>query len=117
MRRVGRVGRLLERCFQENRPDDENDRARDERDKLRVNKVGPAPDAIRFVLLNWSLSRSYASIVQNALSNRIPNEEHEQENQTDDRDVVGLRDDQPEVRIERAEYEERAERAEQSVAE
>src|SRR3954467_13669426 len=113
IRRIRGIGRLLERRLQENRPDDQHDRAEDQRDQLGVDQVRPDPDAVGLFLLDRPLPRRDAPVVQHRLADGIPDEEGQQEDQSDDRDIVRLRDDEPEVRIERAENEERREQAEQ----
>ncbi len=60
-------------------------RATPRRGPTRPSRSGPAPAAIR---------RSFST----AFADRVPDEEHEQEDQADDRHVVRLGDDQPEVR-------------------
>ena len=56
------------------------------------------------------------AIVQHGFPDGVPDEEREQENQADNRDVVRLRHDLPEVDIKRPENEEDRQTAEQSVA-
>src|SRR5262249_12122895 len=65
---------------------------------------------------NRPLPRRDPPVVQHGLAQRVPDEEDEQEDQADDRHVVGLGHDQAEVRIERAEDEEDREYAEDAVA-
>jgi heat shock protein HspQ len=121
-RRLGRVrrrrlaGRLLERGFEDDRPDDQHHRAENQRDEFRVHQVRPHPHAIGFLLLDRPLTFRDALVVQHPLANRIPGEEHDQEDQPDDWYVVGFEDDELEVRVEVPEDEEQREETEETVA-
>src|SRR5207248_8243247 len=110
-----RIRRLLERRLQENRPHDQYHRTQDQRDELRVNQIGPNPDTIGFFFLDRSHAGGYPPVVQDAFANRVPDEEHQQEDQADDRDVVGLGDDEFEIGIERTEDEEHGQDAHHAI--
>ena len=115
IRRDRAVRRLLERRLQQDRPDDQHDRAENQRDQLGVDEVGPHPHAVRLGLLDRPLAFRDALIVEDRLAHRIPGEEHQQEDQADDGHVVGLGDDELEVRIEPAEREEQRQENQQPV--
>ena len=90
--------------------------AEDEADELRVDEVGPHPHAVRFGFLNRPDAGRDPPVVQHRLAKRVPDEEHEEKNQPDDRHVVRLGDDQPEVGVERAEDEEGSEQPHAAVS-
>ncbi len=97
----GRVGRLFEWGLQVQRPDDDPRHAQDHGNQLQVEHVRPyhhlAPAG--FTVFARRLALRQADIVVPGLMHGEPQEERRAENENDDRDVVGLGDDQPEVGV------------------
>ena len=99
--RVGRVGRLLERRLQVDRPDDHDGHHDDEADELDVDEVGPGEDLLRRVLaLDRRATLGDAPVVLVGLAHREPEEEADEKDHADDRHVVGQRRDLVEVGVE-----------------
>src|SRR5690606_22603598 len=103
-----RVRGLLERSFEVVSPDEEDDRAKDQREELAVDEIGPAVDApVRLAVLEGRLVLRDEVIVHDHLQEGEPEEEPDQEEEHRDRDVVRLGDDRAEVGVGEAQAVER----------
>src|SRR5262249_31614007 len=110
LRWIGRAGwirRIFKRRLQRHRPPDQYDGQYDHANQFGVDQIRPRQNFLgRFFLFDERFAFRYALVVSNSFTHRKPCEEWDKKQHSDDRHVVGLRDDEPEVRIQYAQPQE-----------
>ena len=100
-----RAGRLLEGCLQGNSPEHEEDRQRHHAYEFSVDEVRPCQRLVGLQVFQVGQSLGHPRVVDDRPPQAQPGEVTDQNNEADDRHVVGLGDDLAKIVVGHAETE------------